>query len=205
MLVTSSRSSSGGRQRHDHHHDDADDRGGDRDLSDAVGCHGAPALSSRAVRGTASGLGEPRSDRPARTRSSPRVDGSGAMIEVGGASLRGRAGLWGARGSPAARPSGPEAEDEGEQLGDGLVEVGRDQLADLAGPVEGPGEDGLVDDRDAVRLGLRSGCRRDRAGALGDHLGRALRRVVLQRDRVVRRVHDHDVGAAHRGRSSGCG
>ena len=44
---------------------------------------------------------------------------------------------------------GPEAEDEGEQVGDRLVEVGRDELADLAGLVEGPGEDGLVDDRDA--------------------------------------------------------
>ena len=72
-----------GRQRHDHHHDDADDRGGDRDLSDAVGFHGAPErLVLRAVRG--------RFVHDPDRRSAPGVDAFRPIAEI---AVRGATGL----------------------------------------------------------------------------------------------------------------
>src|ERR1044071_6064253 len=49
-------------------------------------------------------------------------------------------------------PGSFQVEHEGEEAGDGLVEVGRDGLAELAGGVQRPGQGNVADDRDVVLL-----------------------------------------------------
>ena len=95
---------------------------------------------ARAVRG-----GNPGSDRAGELCQLESTPGNGGFTQRGG---------FGELVEALGPALGPEAEDEGQQVGDRLVEVDRDELADLAGLVERPGQDGLVDDRDAVLLGL---------------------------------------------------
>src|SRR5207247_7102347 len=98
-------------------------------------------------------------------------------------------GRW-SYGSPPRRG---DAVDEGQELGHGLVELLGELLTDLDGGVQRAGERGIRDHRYTVVGRELADLERDEVLALGHDLGRRRAAVVAQRDRVVRRVGDHDL------------
>src|SRR6267142_3853019 len=103
------------------------------------------------------------------------------------------------------QPAAGDADQEGQDLGDRLVELERDLVADLDLGERGR-ERGILLDRHAVRPGGLDDLLADRAGALGDH-PRPSRLLIMERDgeRFLRRGHEarsrkRPEAAASRGR-----
>src|SRR4051794_27790505 len=87
-----------------------------------------------------------------------------------------------------------QVHDEREHPGDRGEQLRRHLLADVAGGVQGAGQRDVLHHRHPGLAGDLAELGRDLVGALGHHARRALGRLVLQRDRHVRRVDQQDVG-----------